>query len=458
MQIIRKDIDALQAQIQIILEAEDYLPRYENELKKYRNKAQIKGFRKGMIPMNTLKKMYGKSILTETVYEELNNRFSEYIKENKIQTLGSPIPSEDGENAHDFDILQNKSYTFTFDVGIIPDYTISGVNETDQYDIDDITIDEDTLSESMQDFMNRNGKQEVVDSTVEENDTLDFHAVELNEDKSLKENGWHTEFVSLVNTIKDEETKHSLLGKKTGDTVILDVTKLESTDQSFIDKYILNKTEADADVEIGNYFSATIKSIKRIVPATLSDEFFEQLGDEKVKNEQDLRNVMLEEITKSYEKSAKNLLERKIFDRIKSDSNLEISRDFYKRLLQLNEQNKDVEITEEELEKSVENTKWMIMREDLFEKHNITVGEPELKNYFFNQVMGYFRYYPNMDYNVLFDFVEKQMKNKNAVERAEDEIKVGKLFEKLTDIVSKNPVTISSSDFDKKVKSLEETR
>jgi len=456
MQILRKDIDALQAQIEITLEPADYLPKFESEIKKYRNKAQIKGFRKGMIPMNTLKKMYGKSILTETVYEELNSKFSEYIQENKINTLGSPVPADGADNNQDFDIFKNKSYTFTFDIGIIPDYTIAGVSESDQYDFDDVTIDDETLAKSLEDFLLRNGNQEVVDSPVEENDSLEIHATELNDDRTEKENGWHTEFITLVKTIKDEETKNSVLGKTTGSTFVLDVTKLESDDQSFIDKYILNKTEADADVVIGNLFNATIKSVKRVVPATLSEAFFEQLQDEKVKNEEDLKAAILEELKKSYDRSANNLLERKIFDKIKEDTRLEISKDFYKKLLALQEKNKDIEINDEDLEKSVENTKWMIIREDLFEKHAIQVTESELKNYFFNQVMGYLGGYANMDYNILFDFVERQMKNKNAVDKAQDEIKVGKLFEKLTDTVSKNRISITSTEFDKKVKSLSE--
>src|SRR5690606_5150269 len=178
---------------------------------------------------------------------------------------------------------------------------------------------------------------------------------------------------------------------------------------------------------IGNLFNATIKSVKRVVPATLSEAFFEQLQDEKVKNEEDLKAAILEELKKSYDRSANNLLERKIFDKIKEDTRLEISKDFYKKLLALQEKNKDIEINDEDLEKSVENTKWMIIREDLFEKHAIQVTESELKNYFFNQVMGYLGGYANMDYNILFDFVERQMKNKNAVDKAQDEIKVGKL-------------------------------
>lgn len=456
MQILRKDIDALQAQIEITLEPSDYLPKFESELKKYRNKAQIKGFRKGMIPMNTLKKMYGKSILTETVYEELNTKFTDYLKENKINTLGSPIPSEGSENGPEFDIFKDKSYTFTFDVGIIPAYTIAGVESNDQYDFDDVTIDDATMEQSMKDFLVRNGKQESVNSPVEENDSVELHAEELNDDLTEKENGWNTEFVTLVKTIKDEETKQTFLGKNIGDSFTLDVTKLESSDQSFIDKYILNKSEADADVAIGNLFKASIKSVKRVVPATLSETFFEELQDEKVKNEEDLKKVMLEELKRSYDRSANNLLERKIFDKIKAETKLEISKDFYKKLLTIQEGNQDMDISDEDLEKSIENTKWMIIREDLFDKYEIQVSEPELKNHFFNQVMSYLGGYANMDYNILFDFVERQMKNKNAVDKAQDEIKVGKLFEKLTDTVSKNKIEISSTDFDKKVKSLSE--
>ena len=59
MKIERTDFDELNAQLQVIIEPEDYLDRFKDELKKYKSKAHLKGFRKGKTPMSSLKKMYG---------------------------------------------------------------------------------------------------------------------------------------------------------------------------------------------------------------------------------------------------------------------------------------------------------------------------------------------------------------------------------------------------------------
>lgn len=455
MQIVRKDESPLLSQIELTMEPADYAGQYENNLKKYKNRAQIKGFRKGMIPLNTLKKMYGKSLLVDTVYDVLNEKFQKYLEENNINTFGSPIPSEDQDQNLDFDIYNYKTFTFRFDVGIIPEYTIAGVSESDVYDFDEVVVDEKTIEENIEDFRKRNGKQEEVDAPIELQDILEIHAEEINEDESVKENGWKTEFSILVDAVKDEELKAKLLGQSLGFSFTFDITKIEKEDQSYIDKYLLNKTEADADVEVGHLFKGLVHTIKRQVPAELNDEFFTTLADEKVKSEEDLREVIRQEAKDSFEKSARNLLERKIFDKIRQESTLEISKDFYRRLVAMNNKNNEVEVTEENIDKDLESIKWSIIKEDLIKKHDISVNEGEIKNHFFNQIMGYLRYYPNMDYNFIFDFVEKQMKNKNAVDKATDEITVSKLFSVLTDLVSKNPIAITSSDFLEKVKSLD---
>ncbi|MFZ1705180.1 MAG: trigger factor [Saprospiraceae bacterium] len=454
MQVVRKDVSPLLYQINITIEPADYVEKYENGLKKYKNQAQIKGFRKGMVPMNTLKKMYGKSLLADTVYDVLNTLFNEYLQENKINTLGSPLPSEDQEPELNFDINHYNSFSFKFDVGVIPDFTISGVTDQDIYDYDEVDIDEESMNENIQEFLKRYGKQVEVEGEIEDNDILEIHAEELDENSSVKKDGWKTEFTVMVNTIIDKEVRKNLINKNIGHTFTFDITKLEKPDKEFIDKYLLNRTEADKEVEIGDMFTGKVHKIKRQALAEMTETFFEELGDEKIKSEQDLRDQIHSELKDSYTKNANSLLERKIFEKIKKDTNLEISRAFYKRLLEMNEKNKEVDIDDESLDKALEGTKWMIIKEDLLAKHEITVNEGEVKNYFFNQVMSYFRYYPNMDYSVMFDFVEKQMKNKNSVERAEDEIKVSKLFASISKIVQKNPISISSSDFRKKIDSM----
>lgn len=455
MQIVRKDESPLLSKIEITLEPSDYAGQYENNLKKYKNKAQIKGFRKGMIPLNTLKKMYGKSLLVDTVYDILNDKFQNYLEENNVNTFGTPIPSTDQDQNLDFDIYHYKSFTFRFDVGIIPDYIIAGVSESDVYDFDEVVVDEKTIQENIEDFRKRNGQQQEVDGPIELQDILEIHAEELNDDETMKENGWKTEFSILVDAVKDESVKTKLSGQSNGFTFTFDISKLEKEDQAYIDKYLLNRTEADAEAEIGHLFKGIVQKIKRQVPADLTEAFFESLQDEKVKNENDLKEVISQEIKNSFEKSARNLLERKIFDKMRQESTLEISKDFYRRLVAVNNKNTDIEVTEENIDKDIESIKWSIIKDDLLKKHNVSVNEGEIKNHFFNQIMGYLRYYPNMDYQFIFDFVEKQMKNKNAVDKASDEIKVGKLFTILTDIVTKNPVSISSTEFLEKAKSLD---
>ena len=108
--VVREDIDTLNASLTISISREDYAPTFEQELKKYRDKAHIKGFRKGKTPMSFLKKAYGQSVLSEVINEMLQKELITFMQEDPAAYLGQPIPSED-QPPIDFDVKELEDYT-----------------------------------------------------------------------------------------------------------------------------------------------------------------------------------------------------------------------------------------------------------------------------------------------------------------------------------------------------------
>ncbi|MDO9634534.1 MAG: trigger factor family protein, partial [Paludibacter sp.] len=90
MNIVRKDLDSSNATITISIEKTDYSEKVEKTLRDYRKKANIPGFRPGMVPLNLLNKMYGKSILAEEINKIISDELYKYIQENKVNLLGEP--------------------------------------------------------------------------------------------------------------------------------------------------------------------------------------------------------------------------------------------------------------------------------------------------------------------------------------------------------------------------------
>ena len=92
MKVERQEIDQLNSTITILLEPGDYEPNFLDELKKYKSKVQMKGFRKGKTPIGVIKKMYGQSVLAEIVMDKINKGLTDFISEEKINILGQPLP------------------------------------------------------------------------------------------------------------------------------------------------------------------------------------------------------------------------------------------------------------------------------------------------------------------------------------------------------------------------------
>ena len=86
--VVREDIDNLNSVLTVAIQKEDYLPKFNSELNKYRREAHMKGFRKGKTPLSVIRKMYGKPILGEIVNEILNKEISEFLSNDEIQILG----------------------------------------------------------------------------------------------------------------------------------------------------------------------------------------------------------------------------------------------------------------------------------------------------------------------------------------------------------------------------------
>src|SRR5512133_1154457 len=118
MNITRENIDELNAVLKVKIEKADYEEKIETVLKDYRKKANIKGFRPGMVPIGLIRKMYGKAVMVEEINKAVTEGIQKYLSDEKIEILGDPLPKEDQHEKIDFDNQEN--FTFSFEVGLAP--------------------------------------------------------------------------------------------------------------------------------------------------------------------------------------------------------------------------------------------------------------------------------------------------------------------------------------------------
>ena len=454
MQIVRKETAHLHLTLDITLEPSDYTSKFESEIKKYKGKAQLKGFRKGKTPDSVIRKMYGKSILAEVINQTLQDKLFGYLDEQNINYLGQPLANEDKNHVLNLDVNQPKDYVFSFDVGIAPELDIVGASESDSYTFYDVAIEDSLVDEEVTAARRRLGKRIEATDIIQTMDMIKLESEEL-DGNVIKEDGWKTSITMLVNIIDDESVKNELLTKKIGDNITFDVYKLENKDHEHIRKYLL-KVPADNEQEIGNMFTGTISEVSRIEPAVMDDSFFATFGDESVIDEASLRAFMESDIKKYYDNQSEQFMQREIMDYLMDNNIVELPEEFLKRYLKVSNEKVSDEVLESEFGAFAKNMKWSLQKSSLAKRYEIQVEENDLKRYFTNSVFSHMRSYANMDYSFINQTVERLMKDKDQVNKAYEEILANKIFARISDIVKKNKVSISQEDFAQKVKELNE--
>ncbi len=454
MQIIRKDADALNLTLELTLEPADYSPKFEQELKKYKNQVQMKGFRKGMTPMSVVKKMVGKNILSEVINELLQEKLFGYLDENKINYIGQPLPNRDENLVFSIEVNQLKPYTFSFDLGLSPELDVVGVSETDSYSWYDVTIPDNLVEEELQAARRRFGKRIQPEDTIQIMDMVKLDAVET-EDGIEVEGGWKTEFTILVDVIKDENVKNAMLTKKIGDTIDFDIYTLEDKSEDYINKYLL-KIEGEPERKPGSHYTAIITEVSRVELAELNEEFFSTFGVPSIEDEASLRTFLHNDLKTYYDQQASQYMNREIMDALMEKNPVPLPEEFLKRYLKETTDNLTDEVVEKEFDAFARNMKWSLQKNNLAKRYDIEVKEEDLRRHFTSSVFSYMRNYGQMDYSFISSTVDRLMKDKEQVNKAYEEILADKVFDKIGETIQKKPITISQEDFVQKVKELNE--
>jgi trigger factor len=227
MNITRENIDDLNALLTIKVEKTDYDEKVETVLKDYRKKANIKGFRPGMVPIGLVRKIYGKAVRIDEINKVVTENIQKYLSDEKLEILGDPLPHEHNHEIIDFETQEE--FSFSFEIGLSPAID-AGLSEKDEVNSYEIVIDEKMRNDYIDNYKRRFGDLRQVDETGEK-DVVKGDIEALGEDGNPKEEGLKTEGTSLgLDVIKDEEIKVLFTGKSIGDTVDFDLRKAYPND------------------------------------------------------------------------------------------------------------------------------------------------------------------------------------------------------------------------------------
>ncbi len=222
MNITRENIDDLNAVLKIQVEKADYEENVEKVLRDYRKKANIRGFRPGMVPIGLIKKMYGKAVQIDEINKTVTENIQKYLTDEKIEILGDPLPRIDENEKIDFDTQE--VFTFSFDLGLAPEFEIkiSKKNKVNYYGIE---ADEKMKKDYLENYTRRYGRFEKAELS-DEKDMLKGKIEALDEGGNAKPEGLFADDTTLsIDVIKDKKIKKQFIGKAQGDAIDFDLRK-----------------------------------------------------------------------------------------------------------------------------------------------------------------------------------------------------------------------------------------
>lgn len=443
--VVREEIDSLNSVLTITLEKAEVENKLKSELNKYKDKAQMKGFRKGKTPEGMLRKLYGKGLLADIVNESLQRELYQHITENKLEVLGQPIPSENHPEI-DLDPIQVSDYTFKFDVALAPEFEIKGIDASDVYSKYKVEISDERVEEELLKARKRFGKRIVSEAEIQEEDMVKLQIAELDGD-AVKEDGLSNSF-SLLLANAEDAAKATLLSQKVGDTLHLNLFELEKDrDEDFVRRYFLGLDKEDEREVANPVFQVTIEEASRVEPAEMGEEFYNTyFGEGRVTSEEEAREAIRLDYGQYFDQQANALLFRDMQEKLLELNQLPLPDAFLKRWLLTSSENPNPEAIEKGYESFARSLQWSLIRNKAARLFGIQVTEDDLKNYFANRVLSYFGGQLN-DMNLISGMVDRLMQDEKQVDQAGDEVLLDKLQTAISAVVTVDPKPIAEEEF-----------
>ena len=439
--------DKINGVLTMVIESADYQEKVEKTLKDYRKKAQIPGFRPGMVPMGMIKKQYGTAVKVDEVNRLMGEKLYEYVRENKIQMLGEPLPS-DKQQPQDFE--KDGELTFVFDIAVAPEFKValSGKDKIDYYTI---TVDDKLIDQQVQMYASQGGefvKAEVFSG----NDTITGDLRQLDKKGNTLEGGITTEGGMIMPAyIKDDKQKKLFDGCKPGDIITFNPKKAYPDNDAEVAALLKVKKEDIADVD--SDFSFQVTEIRHFQPAEVNQALFDRVfGEGTVKNEKAFREKIAEQLKAQFVGSSDYKFMQDVRAHLeKKVGKLEFPEALLKRVMLQNNKDKDADYVEKNFEGSIKELAWHLIKEQIVVAQEIKIEDEDVKRVAKEAIRAQFAQYgmANVPDDVLENYAEEQLKKRENIDNFVDRAVDLKLIEKLKTVVKLEEKSVTLDEFNK---------
>ncbi len=375
MNITRENIDAVNAILKVVIEKADYEKAVADQLKEYRQKAVVPGFRPGKVPDGLIRRKYRIPILVDEVNKLLSKNLSQYLVDEKLKILGEPLPNEEQQKTINWET--NENFEFTFDIALSPEINIS-LDKENEFKFYKIAVSDEMIDKQVEMAQSQLGEN-VPDDEIKADSSVRGDFVQLNDSGEELEEGIRSNDVLIaIDLIKNDEIKNNFVGKKSGDVVIFDPVKAFENRHEI--KHMLKIKQNEADALNGN-FKFTINEVLKFEKAELNENLFKKLYGEEtdVKTIADFRNRIKSEIEASLMYSSNHKFALDTHDKLLEQANITLPEAFLKRWLIAANKEFTVEQVENEFEGFIGDLKWQLIKDAIITENQITVTPEETR-------------------------------------------------------------------------------
>lgn len=375
MKISFENPDKVNGLLTLTVETADFQERVNKTLKDYRKKANVPGFRPGMVPMGMIKKQFGEAVKAEEINKLIGEEIYKYVNDNKIKMLGEPMASE---SQVPVDLSKDAPYEFKFDIAVAPEFKVE-LSDKDTVDFYTIKVDDDLVNRQIDMFASRAGHYDKVEE-YQANDMLKGDIRELDENGNTKEGGITVEGAVLMpEYIKVEDQKKLFDGAKLGDIITFNPKK--AYPESDVEISSLLKVKKEEVAELTSDFSFQITEISRFVKSEINQELFDSVyGKDEVKDEKAFREKIAEGLSAQLVNDSdykflvdvRKYLENKVGELTFPDALL-------KKIMLNNNKDKGEKFVEDNYAQSIKELTWHLIREQLVEANGIKIDDNDIK-------------------------------------------------------------------------------
>ena len=434
MNIVKNQIDELNIQLTVTVAHDDYAEAEKKELQRCKRTAEFKGFRKGMVPMSLIKKVYGERVLGEVVNKVLSDAINNFVKENNIKMVGEALPSEDQP---EIEWKSGNDFTFKFDIATTSEVNFE-LSKDDKVKVYEIKVSAEAKKEMKDNLLRQFGSLTDAEQAGED----DFVIVDFAQEGKTVEGSC----VGVKNV--EGEAKSKFLGAKVGDQFDVNVNEAFTNES---DRAYMLKVKKEELASLAPEFHVTVKEVKTFAPAEENQETYDKIfGENQVHNAEEFDKAVTARLEENYKQESDYKLSKDLREYLVKKADIKLPEEFLKRwLFNIN----DGKFSKEEIEKEApaffEDFRWQMVRGYIMQKFDLKIEEKDVHEAAQAYVAYQYASYGmgNVPEAILKDSVARVLQDENTSRRIVENVEATKVIEAVKGAVTLKAEKVSVEDF-----------